>query len=461
MSKENTVLKGSMVGIDIGNDTVKIAEVKADGKALQITGLASQALPAGAVTGEAIQNVKEIGQIIKEMVKASGISSRKCVVSYTGSNRVMSKIFDVPRSDKEKAVTASVRYEVERVFPFGAGDTEMSYAEVPADDIEPTAMRTYVTAAHRALVQGLLDVVLAAGLTPVAIETSGLAAGRSLIPMSADDSKITAILNIGAQKTEMSIFAGTSVISPAYSFECCGSTLTDAVAEAMEVDFAQAEEAKRNLAYIDINQIEEFLDKEEEDVSFEEGEFDTPFDDPDYNPLISGEADDDIGEDFSFDQGFDTDFTEGGEEEYYADPNTSEPEETPAEEVQPEAGFEGQDGEAGEEREEFAFDGSASDSEKVLMAILPRLLDLSREVRVQLEDYYSTTNKVVDKLVITGGTAGIHGLELMFGRQVGLECVKADISANYTVASNAGGNINGLNTVYPVAIGLATRDLVE
>ena len=74
----------------------------------------------------------------------------------------------------------------------------------------------------------------------------------------------------------------------------------------MEVDFAQAEEAKRNLAYIDINQIEEFLDKEEEDVSFEEGEFDTPFDDPDYNPLISGEADDDIGEDFSFDQGFDT-----------------------------------------------------------------------------------------------------------------------------------------------------------
>ena len=39
MSKENTVLKGSMVGIDIGNDTVKIAEVKADGKALQITGL--------------------------------------------------------------------------------------------------------------------------------------------------------------------------------------------------------------------------------------------------------------------------------------------------------------------------------------------------------------------------------------------------------------------------------------
>ena len=204
MSKENTVLKGSMVGIDIGNDTVKIAEVKADGKALQITGLASQALPAGAVTGEAIQNVKEIGQIIKEMVKASGISSRKCVVSYTGSNRVMSKIFDVPRSDKEKAVTASVRYEVERVFPFGAGDTEMSYAEVPADDIEPTAMRTYVTAAHRALVQGLLDVVLAAGLTPVAIETSGLTAGRSLIPMSADDSKITAILNIGAQKTEMS-----------------------------------------------------------------------------------------------------------------------------------------------------------------------------------------------------------------------------------------------------------------
>ena len=460
MSKENTVLKGSMVGIDIGNDTVKIAEVKADGKALQITGLASQALPAGAVTGEAIQNAKEIGQIIKDMVKASGISSKKCVISYTGSNRVMSKIFDVTRSDKEKAVTASVRYEIERVFPFGAGDTEMAYAEIPADDIEPTAMRTYVTAAHRALVQGLLDVVLAAGLTPVAIETSGLAAGRSLIPMAADEGKITAILNIGAQKTEMSIFSGTSIISQAYSFDCCGSTLTDAVAEAMEVDFAEAEEAKRNLAYIDINQIEEFLDKEEEEVSFDEGEFDTPFDDPDYNPLISESADDDIGEDFSFDQGFDTDFTEGGEEEYYADPNTSEPEPDPTQNVEPEAGFEGQEGEA-QGDQEFAFDGSESDSEKVLMAILPRLLDLSREVRVQLEDYYSTTNKVVDKLVITGGTAGIHGLELMFGRQVGLECVKADISANYTVASNAGGNINGLNTIYPVAIGLATRDLVE
>ena len=417
MSTKNTVLKGSMVGIDIGNDTVKVAEVKADGGTLQITGLASQALPAGSVAGEAIQNAKEIGLMIKEMVKASGISTKKCVISYTGSNRVMSKVFDVTRSDKEKMVSASVRYELEKVFPFGAGDTEFSYAEIPADDLEPTAMRTYVSAAHRALVQGLLDVVLAAGLTPVAIEPSGLAAGRALVNRNADDNKVTAVLNIGAQKTEMSIFGGTSVISQTFNFDCCGSALTDAVAEAMELDAEQAEETKKNLAYIDIAQIEEFLDKEEETESFDEGEFDTPFDDPYYNPLISDDTED-IGEDFTFDEGFDTDFTEGGTDEFLS----AEPE--PEEEVPADVQEEGNPGENVEGgAEDFAFDpvDAENDSEKVLMAILPRLLDLSREVRVQLEDYYSTTNKVVNTLVITGGTAAIRGLDLMFSRQVGLE----------------------------------------
>ena len=237
----------------------------------------------------------------------------------------------------------------------------------------------------------------------------------------------------------------------------CGSALTDAVAEAMDLDAEQAEETKKNLAYIDIAQIEEFLDKEEETESFDEGEFDTPFDDPDYNPLISDDTED-IGEDFTFDEGFDTDFTEGGTDEFLsAEP---EPEEEVPADVQ-EEGTPGENAEGG--AEDFAFDpGDAeNDSEKVLMAILPRLLDLSREVRVQLEDYYSTTNKVVNTLVITGGTAAIRGLDLMFSRQVGLECVKADITANYSVTGNAGGSVSGINTIYPVAIGLATRDLVE
>ena len=458
MSTNNTVLKGSMLGIDIGNDTVKIAEVKADGSKLTITGLASQALPSGSVTGEAVQNAKEIAAVIKDMLKASGISAKKCVISYTGTNRVMSKIFDVTRSDKESKLDASVRYELERVFPFGMGDTEYSFKTIPGDDLPDTSVRTYVAAAHKALVQGLLDIVLAAGLTPVSIEPSSLASGRSIIPIDTEEGKITAILNIGAQKTEMSIFDGTGVISQCYNFDCCGSALTDAVSEAMDQSPEIAEETKKNLAYIDINQIEEFLDKQEDDQVFEEGEFDTPFDNPDYNPLISNE-DDGIGDDFSFDEGFDTDFTQGGQDEYLS--SVTE-EVTAEEEVNPDdaqASFNDENAGGEGSGEEFAFDAgeAGSDSEKVLMAILPKLLDLTREVRVTLEDYYSTTNKVVDKLVITGGTAGIHGLELLFGRQVGLECVKANISGNYTVASSAG----GINTVYPVAIGLATRDLVE
>ena len=455
MSTNNVTSKGNMVGIDIGNDYIKVSEIISDQAGLNIAGLGMVKVPDGVIVDEDIKDVSLLGNTIKQLLRDSSITSKKCVVSYSGATRVFTKIIEVPKINTEKQISASVKYEVEKVFPYSANDTEIDWSEMPSDDSEDQSLKIFAAAAHRKIVEDILRTVTVAGLSLVAIEISGLAIGRSAVNSSAVASNsVVAVLNIGAKNTELSVFKGSTIVNPVIKLVVNGDTLTKALCASMDIDFEEAENLKKEYAIITMDKIESYLDGDSTNLDFDIEEFDTPFDDPNYNPLV---ADSDFGfgdtEDskFNFDEGFDVDLPL--DEDKSVSESDAQVEDLLKENYNVDSNVDSSSAEQS--------DGVTNKSDDILMAMLPDLLDLTREVRLQLEDYYSTTGILIDKLIISGGTAKISGITSLFERQVGLPTSLVSMSDNFNISNSSSDVLGDLNCVYPVSVGLAVRNFIE
>jgi Tfp pilus assembly PilM family ATPase len=97
MSSSNKKIPPAMVGIDIGIDSIKVAEAKYNDKdGITITGLGIARTPIGVIENEMIVDPKGLGDAIKTLLNDSGIKTKKCVSSVAGQSKVVVRVIDVP-----------------------------------------------------------------------------------------------------------------------------------------------------------------------------------------------------------------------------------------------------------------------------------------------------------------------------------------------------------------------------
>jgi len=519
---EQKIKSGKLLGIDIGTDTIKVAEIVADADGMVVVALGQADLPSDIIINEDIQNVRALGGIIKKLVRDCGVSSKKCVVSITAPTKMMIRVLEVPKSDNPKQVALSVKYEIERIFPYSSYDTEFDYAELPAKKSDGNALRTFVVAGHRKLVEDLLSVMKVAGLQLDAIEVADLAVGRILIDTaSAQSEPICGILNIGANNSILDVFDGTTIRTPSLNLSVNGASFTRAISQVMDMSFDEADNFKKDYAMINMDIVNEYYEhKYGGNLDFDTSTFDTAFDDPNYNPAYAEASKiEKIGEDFSFDttdtssdyetttdnpfevaddkaapddlsENVDKEVIETPESSAVLDENTSvkedvateapylkeepafslkEENEKLAEDLASKSGkkFTLDDMQentvisGGKEKEHKEVDLEKSDD--VCKMMLDQLDNLVNEIRAQLDEYYNTTGISVQKLIITGGTSRISGLEDFLTEYLGISVFKAnprDI-VKFRMTSTNLDVLEDINSVYPVAIGLAMRDFIE
>jgi len=74
----------AVVGLDIGTDSIKVAEAKYGKDGITITGLGLAPTPAGSIENEVIVDPKALGAAIKALLAESGIKTKKVVSSVGG-----------------------------------------------------------------------------------------------------------------------------------------------------------------------------------------------------------------------------------------------------------------------------------------------------------------------------------------------------------------------------------------
>jgi type IV pilus assembly protein PilM len=516
MSAKN--IPSAVVGLDIGNDSIKVVEARFGKDGIVITGLGVAPTPAETIENEVIVDPKTLGLAVKRLLAESGIKTKTCVSAVAGQSKVVVRVIEVPKMD-QKELSESMKWEVERQVPFAAADIEMDYAliESETDDANLQTMEVLLAVAQRDLVDGHVSAVQAAGLKPVAIDVGQLAAERALIEVGEKDptEEVVAILSIGAQNTEMGIFDNGTLSFPCPPIPIAGATLTREISEALGIPIEDAEKVKKEYAFVDLEGFAPVTAEAEEpteyDTAYGPGSTSsTPFDgDVDSLAVPTGAsgADLDFGVSYhdqnagpSFDLNADPEAASASAvtleknvepdlggfdlgEEIPVAPEDGAAGIVPVESAQTVQNTEEQPIQSAGQTSEPAYDLSEVDGdddsviplerkiltqedtqtgERVFNAISGALVDLANEIRRSL-DYYSVRYaKAPTKVYLCGGTARIQNLAEFLARELGIPVVVANPfeKVRYKLPSMSDSQVKDISALFVVSVGLAIRDMV-
>lgn len=259
MSPSRKSAPSAVVGLDIGTDTIKVAEAKFAKGGIAITGLGIGRTPQGVIENEVVVDPKTLGSAIKALLAESGIKTKKVVSSVSGASQVVIRVISVPQMKREE-LAETMKWEVERHVPFSPQEVVMDFQPLDNPSADPNAaeMEVLLAVAQQGLVEGHVEALLAAGLQPMAIDIEPLAASRSLIELSQNGamSETVAILNIGSTRTDLGVYENGVLTFPSPPISVAGINFTREIAEALGQTLEQAEVTKREFAAVDMASVQ-------------------------------------------------------------------------------------------------------------------------------------------------------------------------------------------------------------
>ncbi|MBX3117811.1 MAG: type IV pilus assembly protein PilM [Fimbriimonadaceae bacterium] len=241
----------SVVGIDIGSRSIKVAEIRNAGKEASVTGLGMIDTPEGAVDHTGIYNAEAVAGALKQVLSASGISNPNAVVSIAGQASVLVRTLEVPRMNPAE-LKEHMQWEINRNIPFSESTVVSDFK--PLADEDPTSQNMEVVMAISP--QSAIDTVMAclkkAGRNTAAIDVEPLGLARSLVT-SYDDQhvgKTVCLVEIGHKTTSINIYRNGKLLLPR-QVPMGGEMFTQAIADAMGVSNEEAERLKQETADLD------------------------------------------------------------------------------------------------------------------------------------------------------------------------------------------------------------------
>lgn len=179
-----------------------MTEVAWRGKVAKIHGAAEIPIPEGSIGRNGIGSPELLRDKIHQAMNAATpkkITATLCVTALPES-LVFTKTMDLPKLP-ERELAQAVPFELANVFPVTPDEAYFDWAILGAAK-DPAKLEALVVAAPKALVDAMVELVAAAGLTLVALETKPVALTRLFSKRS---DKGVLIVDIGAVASSISL----------------------------------------------------------------------------------------------------------------------------------------------------------------------------------------------------------------------------------------------------------------
>ena len=232
------------LGVDIGDSSLKMVELRKKGRQVQVSNYAFSE-NTSQINFTKIEDVNYLGRAISKVAKDAGIKALRATASLP-TFAVFSSIVNISVSDK-KRLAEVVNEEAKKVIPLPLEDMILDWKVIPDEDGKTRRegnLRIFLTGSPKKLVRKYIDVFRAAKLELASLETETFSLVRSLV---GDDKTTLMITEIGANSTDISIVK-ESIPVLNRSLSVCGSTLTKALSDKLGFAFAQAEQFKLDLS---------------------------------------------------------------------------------------------------------------------------------------------------------------------------------------------------------------------
>ena len=233
----------SFLGVDIGDSSIKMVELVRKGKRIYLKNYAfSEAVKDVKFTK--IEDSAYLAKAIQKIYTDAKIISRRVTASLP-TFAVFSSIITLSGADS-KNLHEAVLEEARKVVPLPLDEMKIDYkviTDLPTDKSDRN-VRVFLTCSPRKIVRKYIDIFRQADMELAFLETETFSLVRSLV---GNDKSTTMIVEIGANSTDISVVRDSIPVLNR-SLEICGSTLTQALADSLEMTFQQAEQLKMDLS---------------------------------------------------------------------------------------------------------------------------------------------------------------------------------------------------------------------
>jgi type IV pilus assembly protein PilM len=233
----------NVLGVDIGSQYIKIAEMRLAGRQATITALGMAATPEGAVDHMGVHDGAAVSAVLKQLCAASGVSVGDAVVSLSGQSSVLVRTLEVPKMNDDE-LKKHMDWEITRNIPF-AESTVVSDFKAYAADNGAQNMDVVMAIAPQSAVDSLVDLVKKSGKKAAAfdVEPLGLARVFSVGYETRLSGKTVCIVEMGHKTTAINMYKDGQLLMPR-QVPIGGEILTRAISEGMSVAMDEAEQLK-------------------------------------------------------------------------------------------------------------------------------------------------------------------------------------------------------------------------
>lgn len=238
--------KKSLVGLDIGEHSVKAVELTDSGGHLRLTGFGCAPLP----------NKNALKDTIANVLRESGIRCRRVVSAVCGRSVIVRYVNMVSMSDDD--LKNALRFEADKYIPFDIDEVVLDCQRLeettPSEGKDGAAhgekeMKVLLVAVKRTLIEEHVNLLAELGLQPVAIDVDSFAIGNAFelktlhSPRVQDDNRVVALIDIGATKTEINIMRG-NISYFSREIYLAGNDFTEAIGNRLSLETHEAERTK-------------------------------------------------------------------------------------------------------------------------------------------------------------------------------------------------------------------------
>ncbi len=232
-----------IVGLDISDHVLRLAMVRGAGRKLRLVAAADVAVPEGTIVHGDIAKPDVVAGLVRQLHQRAGSAARSakhCVASLPEPTSFLKLLQVTPSAVAD--LGHEVLAEAANHLPMATDEAYIDWQLLsPADSHGPATV--LVAATPRQTADQYLEVLNRAGLDPVALELEPVAIGRAVLTEGALATGTVAVLDLGGTRASYTVFRAT-VPQFTVSLPVASAEWTGTVARALQLDAAQAEEAK-------------------------------------------------------------------------------------------------------------------------------------------------------------------------------------------------------------------------
>lgn len=235
--------KKSLVGLDIGSSSIKLAEVVSSSKGHYLERFCEVPLPKGVIIDGILADATVLSSKIKEIFKIARCGRKGIVTSLAGNSVIIKKVTLEQMNEAE--LRDLIRDEAGKYLPFdNMDDVNFDFQILGENNYNPNQMDIVIVAAKKEIVNSYLEAATAAGqnveivdVAPFVLET------LYEVNYEYDNEEIVVLINIGASTTGINVVkGGISVFTR--DFALAGNSITENIQEKYHVTFEEAEKLK-------------------------------------------------------------------------------------------------------------------------------------------------------------------------------------------------------------------------